>query len=144
MPITRAHERNSLSLPNSPQKTYTLTSHLPTQYEENYSMTEKTLTKKHSDLTKKINGTTSKHPPSTPPVPQSFQSSRRPTNHDGLPPMRGRSNTDVQYVSSLSNNLKQQQLNLNGSGSDKTVNHHAQQRTQSPITVHSKITLSVF
>jgi hypothetical protein len=55
--------------------------------------------------------------------------------------MRGRSNTDVQYGTSPSNNLKQQQQNLGGSDSDKSVNHHGHQRSQSPISPKPKCML---
>jgi len=134
-------ERNSLSLPNSPQKSYTLSSHLPTQHEENDTILEKSSTKKTFDSSRKTNGTTSKPVTSTLSVPQSSQSSRRVTNHDGLPPMRGRSNTDIQSVTSPSNGLKQQQANISNSGSDKSVNHHNQQRSQSPIPTKPKCIL---
>lgn len=142
MPITRAIERNSLSLPNSPQKTYTLASHLPTQHEENDTMPEKSSSKRTSDSSRKHNGTTQKSVTATLSVPQSSQSSRRiSSNHDNLPPMRGRSNTDVQYSTSLSNSLKQQQANISNSGSDKSVNHNHQQRSQSPIPTKPKCIL---
>jgi len=133
MPIARTIERNSLSLPNSPQKTYTLASHLPTQHEENDSIQERNSSKKSFDSPKKTNGTIQKSGTSTLSVPQSSQSSRRTTNNEGLPPMRGRSNTDVQYGTPPLNGLKQQQANMGGSGSDKCVDHHNQQRSQSPV-----------
>jgi hypothetical protein len=135
MPIARAIERNSLSLPNSPQKTYTLSNHLPTQHEENDTIYEKSSSKKSLDTPRRTNGSPQKSANS------SSQSSRRSVNHDSLPPMRGRSNTDVQTVSSISNSLKQQQLNMGGSGSDKTVNQHNHQRSLSPITPKPKCML---
>jgi hypothetical protein len=135
MSIARSIESNSLSLPNSPQKTYTLASHLPAQHEENISMNEKSSNKKSLDSAKKSNGTGQKSTSST------LSISRRSVNHDGLPPMRGRSNTDVQYGSSPSNNLKQQQLNLGGCDSDKCVNHNNHQRSQSPLSPKPKCML---
>jgi hypothetical protein len=138
MPITRAIERNSLSLPNSPQKNYSLSTHLPTQHEENDTIHEKTSSKKSLDSPRKTNGSPQKSATST---SSASQSSRRSVNHDSLPPMRGRSNTDVQSVSNLSNTLKQQQLSMGGSGSDKTVNHHNHQRSQSPIPSKPKCAL---
>jgi hypothetical protein len=135
MPIARTIERNSLSLPNSPQKTYTLASHLPTQYEENDSNQEKLTSKKPLDSPRKTIGTIQKSGTST---VSTSQSSRRTSTHEGLPPMRGRSNTDVQYGTPPLNGLKQQQANMGGSGSDKCVDHHNQQRSQSPISSKPK------
>jgi hypothetical protein len=130
MPIARAIERNSLSLPNSPQKHYTLASHLPPQQEEDDSIHEKISSRKNSDSSRKTNGTTQKSITSTLSVPQSSQASRRQTFHEGLPPMRGRSNTDVQSVTPSPSSLKQQQLNIGGSGSDRSINHYNQQQQQ--------------
>jgi hypothetical protein len=129
MPITRAFDRNSSSLPSSPQKTYTLSSHLPTQHEE---AEEKMSTKRATDSPRKTNGSAQKTGTSTFSTSQS-QASRRSVSNEAPLPMRGRSNTDIQSVASLANGLKQQQLSMSGSGSDKSVNHHNQQRSQSPI-----------
>ena len=138
MPITRSIESNSLSLPNSPQKHYTLTSHLPAHHEESNGMHERSSSKKSLDSPKKSNGTAHKPIGSTFSIPQP---ARRSVNHDNLPPMRGRSNTDVQYGTSPSNNLKQQLQNLGGSDSDKSVNHHGHQRSQSPLSPKPKCML---
>lgn len=129
MPITRSSERNSLSLPNSPQRTYTLASHLPTQREESQSMQEKPSNRKSFDSSRKSLNTMAKPLISSSSIPQSSQSSRRPTPHETSGPMRGRSNTDV--GSSSSYTIKQQQQNINGSGSDRYINHH-NSRAQSP------------
>lgn len=137
MPIARAVERNSLSLPSSPQKSYTISSHLATQYEDEDSADEKISTKKMYDAPRKNSGLLSK---STASASTANQSSRRSANPDGLPPMRGRSNTDVQSVSSSLANIKQQQTNMGGSGSDKAMNHHHSQ-PQSPAPPKPKCML---
>jgi hypothetical protein len=138
MPVTRSIESNSLSLPNSPQKSYTLTSHLPAQHEETNPINEKGSNKKSFDSSKKSNGTVQKSTTSTSSISQTNRRSTTSTMHDILPPMRGRSNTDVQYGTSPSNNLKQQQQNLGGSDND---NHHNQQRSQSPPSPKPKCML---
>ena len=129
MPITRSIERNSLSLPNSPQRTYTLTSHLPTQREESQSMQEKPSNRKSFDSPRKFANTMAKPLISSSSIPQSSQSSRRLTTYEASGPMRGRSNTDV--GSSSTNTIKQQQQTIGGSGSDRYINHH-NSRAQSP------------
>ncbi|CAF0842930.1 unnamed protein product [Rotaria sordida] len=136
MPLARTIERNSVSLPNSPQKTYTLASNLPTQYEENDSTEEKVSTKKTLDIPRKNSGSSQKTG-----ITSASAASRRSVNHDVLPVMRGRSNTDVQSAMSTSNNLRQQQANISGSGSDKTINHHNNPRSQSPTSPKPKCTL---
>ncbi|CAF0982851.1 unnamed protein product [Rotaria sp. Silwood1] len=138
MPVARAIERNALSLPSSPQKSYILSSHLSTQYEEDNSTDEKNSTKKTLDSPRKHSGSTQKTVTS---ASAASQSSRRPVNHDVLLPMRGRSNTDVQSIMSTSNTLKQQQANIGGSGSDKAVNHHSHLRSQSPTSPKPKCIL---
>ncbi|CAF3832273.1 unnamed protein product [Rotaria magnacalcarata] len=130
MPIARAVERNSLSLPNSPQKSYNISSHLSTQYEDADSMEEKRPSKKTSDSPRKNSGSVQKNATS---ASTAAQPPRRQFNHDALPPMRGRSNTDVQSAMSASNNIKQQQANIGGSGSDKTVNHNYHSHPQSGV-----------
>ncbi|CAF3331984.1 unnamed protein product [Rotaria socialis] len=134
MPITRAVERNSLSLPSSPQKSYNISSHLSTQYEDADSMEEKRPSKRTSDSPRKNSGSVQKNATS---ASTAAQPSRRQFNHDALPPTRGRSNTDVQSTMSASNNIKQQQANIGGSGSDKTVNHNY--HSHPPTGVPSKL-----
>ena len=141
MPINQTIEHDSLSLLNSPQKSYTLSAHLSTQYETNNTMVEKNSTKRTIESLRKTPGSAQKTPSST---FATFQSSRRQANNDPHPTMRGRSNTDVQQVTSASNNLKQQQLNIGGSGSDRTVHLHNYQRCQSPpIPPKPKCTLPI-
>ena len=141
IPVNRTAEHNSLSLPNSPQKSYTLSAHLSTLYETNNTMDEKHSTKRTMESLRKTTGSGQKTPPST---FTTFQSSRRQVNYDAHPAMRGRSNTDTQQVTSASNNLKQQQLNIGGSSSDKAVNLHSYQRCQSPpIPPKPKCTLPI-
>lgn len=129
MPISRTVERSSTSLPSSPQRTYTLSSHLATQHEEADTMLSKASSKRAGESPRRYNLSTQK---STPTVSQS-QSSRRSGTNETLPPMRSRANTDVQSILSSSNGLKQQQLLLGGSSSDKYVNqqHHHQQSSGS-------------
>ena len=118
MPIARAIERNSVSLPNSPPKSLTLSCHLSSQHEETQS-------KKSSDTGKKCKNTNTNTNANVP------HSARRPVTQENLPAMRGRSNTDTQACPSLSNNLKQQ-ISLTNSGSDKSL--HQNYRSQSPST----------
>ncbi|CAF0856751.1 unnamed protein product [Adineta steineri] len=122
MPMTRVTEHNSDSLSTNPLKSSSV-SHFSTQYEENSSNNEKHSTKKQIDSPKKSNGSYQK--PSASTHTQRSESPRRVSIHyeGGLPQMRGRSNTDVQSFLSLSNNLKSQQSNINGSGSDRAINH---------------------
>ena len=140
MPVTRSIERNSLSLPNSPQKTYTLPCHLPTQREESQSIQEKLSNKKSFDSPRKSSLNMAKSLTSSNSIPQSSQGSRRSTAYDASVPMRGRSNTDVQYAASNLNSIKQQQQNIGGSGSDKHISHH-HQRAQSPVSPKPKCIL---
>ena len=134
MPGTRAIARNTLSLTDSQQKTYTFPSHLSTQYEESNgnNLTNERISQRRSlEIARKVN-VPSKNVSSgsTTSISQS-QASRRSITNDGSAP-RGRSNTDVQSAVSPSNGLKQQQQAMNGSGSDKSMGHHNQPHPQSP------------
>ena len=128
MPIPRTNAHNSLSLPNSPQKSYTLSSHLSTQYEESHSTNDRISTKR-LDSPRKPSGSAQKLP--TTPLTTS-QTSRRSVVYDTNSPMRRRANTDVQNVTSPLDSLQQQKAAIGVSGSDKAV-HQNYQRIQSPI-----------
>ncbi|CAF1162517.1 unnamed protein product [Rotaria sordida] len=134
MPMARAIQHNSLSLPSSPQKTYTLSSQNQTQNEEvngNDSINEKISQRRPSDLPKKSNGS-SKNTSTTSTLPTSqSQGFRRLIINDG-PTTRKRSNTDVPAImSSSSNGFKQQLPTINGSTNEKSLSHHNPQQNQS-------------
>jgi hypothetical protein len=135
MPVTRAIERNSTSLPSSPQKTYTLTTQLSTQYEETdgdtSSADRRISQRRSSDLPKRSNVSSRYLTSSSALSVSQSQTSRRSGVNDGSA-IRGRSNTDVQTVTSVSNGLKHQQQSVNGTGSDKSLGHHNQQQQQQP------------
>jgi hypothetical protein len=137
MPVARAIERSSISLSNSSQKTYTLPSHLRTQYEVsngNNSDNNRTSQRRPSDIPRKAN-VSSKNCSTTSTLTVSHPMSPRRSLTSDTPTTRGRSTTDVQsVVSSSTKGLKQQQLTMNGSGSDKSIGHdnQQQQRQSSP------------
>ena len=136
MPISRAVERNAQSLPSSPQKTYTLSSHLPTQYEElngEASTSERISHRRPSDVARKATVSTRTSPPSSTTVASHSQSSRRSTKVD---PSKARrpSNSDTQSGIASSNGLKQQQLAMGNSDSDRSV-----ARASSPQPAPSKL-----
>ena len=133
MPISRTIERSSTSLPSSPQRPYTLSSHLATQHEESDTMLSKASSKRGGESPRRYHLSTQKSTPTSSLTAPQSQSSRRSGTNETLPPMRGRANTDVQSILSSSNGLKQQQLLLGGSSSDKYVNqqHHHQQSSGS-------------
>lgn len=130
MPVTRAIERNSIHLSNSPPKSYGLSSHLSTQYEESNghfpNAPERLTNRRPSDAPRKSNTSAKNSSALSAPHPL-----RRSVTNDG-PVTRGRSNTDVQSVMLPMNNLKQQSSNGSGSGSEKSLAHNNQSRTQSP------------
>lgn len=129
MPVTRAIERNSLQLSNSPPKTYAISSQLSTQYEDQashyLSPSDRMNSRRPSDAPRKAN-----------PSAKSSSSSashplRRSVTNDG-PVTRGRSYTDVQSVMLPMNTLKQQLSSASGSGSEKSLAHGNQSRSQTP------------
>jgi len=141
MNMVRAMEQNSLSSSNTSQKPITYSPQLATQYEENNSNNEKNSAKKRSDSPKKSNGSWQKTLIPANMLSGSSQSIRRSMPYDGLPLAKGRSITDIQTVISLSKHLKQQQLNIIPSGSEKTNNHHNHLWSQSPAQPKPKSTL---
>jgi len=85
MPVTRTIERNSLSFPNNPHKTYTIPSQLSTQYEEpngNNPINSRLNQRRASESPRKLN-VPSKYLQSTSPngVSQT-QSARRSSTND--------------------------------------------------------------
>ncbi|CAF3828715.1 unnamed protein product [Rotaria sp. Silwood1] len=133
MRVARAVQRSSLSLPGSPQKTYTLSSQNQTQDEEtngNNSINEKISQRRPSDLPKKSNGLSKNISKTSTLDTSQTQGFRRSVTNDG-PTSRKRSNTDIQTATSSSNGLKQQLPTINGSVNDKSLGHQNQQQNQS-------------
>ncbi|CAF2711311.1 unnamed protein product [Rotaria sp. Silwood2] len=133
MPIARTIQRNTLSLPSSPQKTFTLSSQNQTQDEEtngNNSVNEKISQRRPSDLPKKSNGSSKNIPKTSTLDTSQTQGSRRSVINDG-PTIRRRSHTDIQTATSSSNGVKQQLSTTNGLTNDKSLVHHSQQQNQS-------------
>ena len=129
MPGTRTLERSTISLPTSPQKTYTIPSRLTTQYEETNKqnlVNDKIPLKRQTDLSRKT--PISKNSSSTiSSIVSQSQIARRLINNDGLT-LRGRANTDSQTVVTSTSGLKQQQV-FNGSGIDRIMGHYNQQQS---------------
>ncbi len=112
MPGTHTIERSSLSLPNSPRKTYPLGSRVSTQDEEssgNHSTNERSNQRRASDSPKKMK-VSSRYLSATSAVSGSQKSTPR---------------------RSLTNDGTKQQL-VNGLGNEKSFGHHNQQQRHSP------------
>lgn len=130
MPGTRAIEPQAVSLPNSPQKTCTFTTRVPTHFTASPRTTlinERLTVRQQPETIRKAPPASKSRAPS---VSQPL-AARRSNPADSSTP-RGRSNTDVQSVQASSHGLKQQQHTLSGSGSDKSINHSHQQRHTPP------------
>ena len=130
MPVTRAIERNSLHLSNSPPKTFAISSQLSTQYEDHqghYLTPDRGSNRRPSDVQRKGNPSAKTNSSTS----SASHPLRRSVTNDG-PVTRGRSNTDVQSVMLPLNNLKQQLSNASGSGSEKSLAHGNQARAQTP------------
>lgn len=133
MPVTRAIQRDSVSLTNSPNKNPTYSSQLETHYETTNGgnpTNEITSPKRSLDLSKKAYGLP-KHISSVSAHGTSHsQASRRLIANDD-PTMRRRLQADTQHVMSSLHGLKQQ-LSTQGANNDKSMSHYNQQLQSLP------------